>query len=102
MAYDQLVAVEPDNPGPQIGPYTDYSDAIKDSLDRLVLEGASVDAVVTGADEEIQDALDPLHRGQRLGHRPSRSASEARVLDAAGGGWQTGRSGGLASCGGRV
>lgn len=57
VAYDQLVAVDPENPGPQIGPYTDYSDAIKDSLDRLVLGGAAPDDVIARADGTIQDAL---------------------------------------------
>lgn len=55
--YDELVAIDPERPGPQIGPYTDYSDAIKNSLDRLVLQGASVDDAVTGAQDEIQEAL---------------------------------------------
>jgi sn-glycerol 3-phosphate transport system substrate-binding protein len=58
VAYDQLLQVDPERPGPQIGPYTDYSDAIKNSLDRLVLQGDSVDAVVERADAEIQEALD--------------------------------------------
>lgn len=57
VGYDQLLQVDPDRPGPQIGPYVDYADAIKNSLDRLVLEGASVDEVVRQADEEIQAAL---------------------------------------------
>jgi sn-glycerol 3-phosphate transport system substrate-binding protein len=57
VGYDQLVAVDPENPGPQIGPYTDYSDAIKDSLDRLVLEGQDPDDVIARADGTIQDAL---------------------------------------------
>lgn len=57
VGYDQLLQVDPERPGPQIGPYVDYSDAIKNSLDRLVLQGASVDSVVTRADEEIQAAL---------------------------------------------
>ena len=57
VGYDQLLQVDPQRPGPQIGPYGDYSDAIKNSLDRLVLQGDSVDSVVTRADEEIQDAL---------------------------------------------
>ena len=53
-------------PGPRSGPTRDYTDAIKNSLDRLVLQGDSVDDVIAEADEEIQDALDPLQRGQRL------------------------------------
>lgn len=57
-AYDQLVAVDASNQAPLIGPYTDYTEAIKTSLDRLVLEGASVDDVIAEADAAIQDALD--------------------------------------------
>jgi sn-glycerol 3-phosphate transport system substrate-binding protein len=57
VGYDQLLQVDPQRPGPQIGPYGDYSDAIKNSLDRLVLQGASVDEAVTRADAEIQAAL---------------------------------------------
>lgn len=58
VAYDQLVQVDSNNVAPLIGPYTDYSDAIKESLDRLVLEGAAVDEVIATADAEIQAALD--------------------------------------------
>ncbi|HEX4905994.1 MAG TPA: extracellular solute-binding protein, partial [Acidimicrobiales bacterium] len=57
VAYDQLLQVDPERPGPQIGPYRAYNEAIKNSLDRLVLRGDSVDSVVTRADREIQDAL---------------------------------------------
>lgn len=57
VGYDQLLQVDPQRPGPQIGPYADYAEAIKNSLDRLVLQGASVDEVVTTADAEIQAAL---------------------------------------------
>jgi sn-glycerol 3-phosphate transport system substrate-binding protein len=56
--YDQLLQVDPERPGAQIGPYSDYTAAIKNSLDRLVLQGASVDEVIARADEEIQEALD--------------------------------------------
>ena len=56
--YDQLLQVDPQRPGPQIGPYADYTAAIKNSLDRLVLQGASVEDVVTKAHQEIQAALD--------------------------------------------
>ncbi|HEX7134042.1 MAG TPA: extracellular solute-binding protein, partial [Iamia sp.] len=58
VSYDQLVQVDSTNQAPLIGPYTDYTEAIKTSLDRLVLEGASVDDVIATADEEIQAALD--------------------------------------------
>ena len=57
VGYDQLLQVDPQRPGPQIGPYVDYAQAIKNSLDRLVLQGDSVDSVVKQADADIQTAL---------------------------------------------
>lgn len=58
VGYQQLLAIDPENPGAQIGPYSDYAAAIQNSLDRLVLQGDSVDEVITAADQEIQEALD--------------------------------------------
>ena len=57
VGYDELIGVDKDRPGPQIGPYPDYKTAIQRSLDRLVFEGASVDDVIADAQAEIQDAL---------------------------------------------
>jgi sn-glycerol 3-phosphate transport system substrate-binding protein len=57
VGYDELIDVDPQRPGPQIGPYPDYKTAIQRSLDRLVFEGASVDEVIADAQTEIQDAL---------------------------------------------
>jgi sn-glycerol 3-phosphate transport system substrate-binding protein len=58
VGYDQLLTVDPDRPGPQIGPYRAYSEAIKNSLDRLVLRGDDVDEVIAAADREIQAAIE--------------------------------------------
>lgn len=58
VGYDQLLTVDPERPGPQIGPYKAYSEAIKNSLDRLVLRGDSVESVIATADAEIQAAID--------------------------------------------
>ncbi len=58
VGYEELLAINPENPGPQIGPYLDYTDAIKNSLDRLVLQGASVEDVIADAHGEIQEAID--------------------------------------------
>lgn len=57
VGYDELVAVDPERPGPQIGPYPDYKTAIQRSLDRLVFSGDPVDDVIADAQAEIQDAL---------------------------------------------
>ena len=58
VGYDQLLQIDPQRPGAQIGPYAAYTDAIKNSLDRLVLQGDSIESVIARADEEIQEALD--------------------------------------------
>jgi sn-glycerol 3-phosphate transport system substrate-binding protein len=57
VGYDELVAVDPQRPGPQIGPYPDYKTAIQQSLDSLVFNGASVDDVIAQAQADIQEAL---------------------------------------------
>jgi sn-glycerol 3-phosphate transport system substrate-binding protein len=58
VGYEQLLTVDPERPGPQVGPYTDYTDAIKASLESMVLEGQSPDDAIADADAAIQDALD--------------------------------------------
>lgn len=58
VGYDELIDIDPERAGPQIGPYPDYAAAVQRSLDRLVFDGASVDAVITDAQAEIQAALD--------------------------------------------
>lgn len=57
VGYDELIAIDPQRPGPQIGPYPDYKTAIEQSLDSLVFSGSSVDDVIATAQAEIQDAL---------------------------------------------
>lgn len=58
VGYEQLLTVDPERPGPQVGPYTDYTDAIKASLESMVLEGTSPDDAIAQADADIQEALD--------------------------------------------
>ncbi|QYG91596.1 extracellular solute-binding protein [Iamia sp. SCSIO 61187] len=58
VGYEQLLTVDPERPGPQVGPYTDYTDAIKASLEAMVLEGASPADAIAQADADIQAALD--------------------------------------------
>jgi sn-glycerol 3-phosphate transport system substrate-binding protein len=58
IAYEQVGEIDPDWPGPLIGPYTETRNAIRDSLDRLVLEGASPADTLQQADEEITAALE--------------------------------------------
>lgn len=56
-AYEGLEAVDPEWPGPLIGPYTETRSAVRESLDGLLFGGESVDTVISGADQEITDAI---------------------------------------------
>lgn len=58
VAYDQLLAIDPERPGPSIGPYTKYSDAIKNALESMVFEGRSPDEAIAEAQEAIDAALE--------------------------------------------
>jgi sn-glycerol 3-phosphate transport system substrate-binding protein len=58
IAYEQVEAIDPDWPGPLIGPYTETRNAIRDSLDRLILEGQSPEDTLADADAEITEALE--------------------------------------------
>jgi sn-glycerol 3-phosphate transport system substrate-binding protein len=56
LAYEQVEDIDPDWPGPLIGPYTEVRSAIRSSLDRLVLRGESPeDALATAATEITRD-----------------------------------------------
>jgi sn-glycerol 3-phosphate transport system substrate-binding protein len=58
ISYDQLVnGVDPDFPGPVIGPYAQERQAVSQSLDRMVLQGQSPADAVSQASQEITDAL---------------------------------------------
>jgi hypothetical protein len=53
-----LTRLDPDWPGPLIGPYTETRTAIRDALDEVLLSGGSVDDALTGADEDITSAVE--------------------------------------------
>ena len=57
-AYDGLQKVDPDHPGPLIGPYTEVRSAVRAALDALLFGDASVDDVITEADQTITGALE--------------------------------------------
>src|SRR3954454_1452553 len=56
-AYQQLLQVDPDKPGPSIGPYPQYVDAIHKSLESMAFDGKSPDAAIAQAQTDIQAAL---------------------------------------------
>ncbi len=58
VAAESLAAVDPASPGPLIGPYVGFTDAVEDSLSAMVFEGLDPDAAVAQADRALQAELD--------------------------------------------
>jgi sn-glycerol 3-phosphate transport system substrate-binding protein len=56
-AYQQLLSVDPAKPGPSIGPYPQYDEAVRLALESLAFGGASPAKAIAQAQEDIQDAL---------------------------------------------
>jgi len=57
-AYEQLVGSNPEWPGPLIGPYDDTRIAIRDAMDRLLLEGVDPATAIADAEAEITAAIE--------------------------------------------
>lgn len=58
IAYEGVLNIDPDFPGPLIGPYTETRDAIRQSLDRMVLEGQSPADTLAEANAAITKAIE--------------------------------------------
>jgi sn-glycerol 3-phosphate transport system substrate-binding protein len=56
-AYDLALSLDPDFPGPLIGPYRDVRNAVGNALDRMMFDGVSPDRVIADADDEINAAI---------------------------------------------
>jgi sn-glycerol 3-phosphate transport system substrate-binding protein len=56
-AAEQVSNIDPAFPGPLIGPYTEVRNAIRDSLDRMILEGQAPGETIAEADQQITDAV---------------------------------------------
>jgi sn-glycerol 3-phosphate transport system substrate-binding protein len=57
LSYEQLLQVDPEFPGPVIGPYTDMREIIRAGLEALVLEGASPADVAADVQAQVTEAL---------------------------------------------
>jgi sn-glycerol 3-phosphate transport system substrate-binding protein len=57
-AYDLALGLDPDFPGPLIGPYREVRNAIGNALDRMMFDGVSPDEVIADADDEINAAIE--------------------------------------------
>jgi sn-glycerol 3-phosphate transport system substrate-binding protein len=56
-AFAQLADIDPDFPGPLVGPFTEHRDIINASLEELLLSGADPAAVLDNAEAEVTEAL---------------------------------------------
>ena len=58
IAYDELLnGVDPNFPGPLIGPYDQVRNSIRSSVDELIFKNGAPDATVTAANSDITAAL---------------------------------------------
>ena len=58
VAVDQFNELDPDFPGPQIGPYTETRQALKEMLEAVILTGAEPQAAIDAAEAEVNEALE--------------------------------------------
>ncbi|MCU1498042.1 MAG: ABC-type sugar transport system, periplasmic component [Acidimicrobiales bacterium] len=56
VAFDQFAAADPDQPGPLIGPYSDFTPIVEKALDSILLNGGDIDRTLASA----QDAATKL------------------------------------------
>ncbi len=59
---DQMTEADPDEPGPLIGPYTDFSDYLEDAIEAVLLDGAEPEAALGEADDRITESLERYAR----------------------------------------
>ena len=57
-AYAQTAAVDPESPGPAVGPFSEQRGAFNDALEELMLEGLDPQTVIDNAEATINEALD--------------------------------------------
>ncbi len=58
VAVDQFNELDPEFPGPQIGPYTETRQALREMLEAVILTGADPQAAIEAAEAEVNDALE--------------------------------------------
>jgi sn-glycerol 3-phosphate transport system substrate-binding protein len=55
---EQFDETDPDEPGPLIGPYPDYVDALENAVESILLNGADIDSALATAQAEVTEALE--------------------------------------------
>jgi sn-glycerol 3-phosphate transport system substrate-binding protein len=54
---EQVQDADPDEPGPLIGPYTDFVDELQGAVEAVVLDGADIDSTLSAAQAEVTESL---------------------------------------------
>jgi sn-glycerol 3-phosphate transport system substrate-binding protein len=62
IANDEVQAIDPDFPGPLIGPYYDFRREVEKAQDDLMVGGATPDAALQRAQDEVTAALDAYNQ----------------------------------------
>ncbi len=62
-AVDQLMAADPDQPGPLIGPYPGYRATMRSALAKIVLDGADPKATLKDAQDDVTKQLEDYNGG---------------------------------------
>jgi sn-glycerol 3-phosphate transport system substrate-binding protein len=57
-AVDQLADADPDEPGPLIGPYTDFTDDLENAIEGVLLSGDNGDEALASAQDEVTQSLE--------------------------------------------
>ncbi|HEY8527484.1 MAG TPA: ABC transporter substrate-binding protein [Acidimicrobiales bacterium] len=56
--FEQLAAAPPDQPGPLIGPYVDFSEELQRALEAILLDGADIESSLSSAEHEVTESLE--------------------------------------------
>ena len=62
VARRSLEGIDPDFPGPLVGPYVELRESLRVALERVLIEGRSVEQGLAAADASFQSALDDYAR----------------------------------------
>jgi len=57
VGYGELLTIDPARPGPTIGPYPEYDDALKNAMESMAFRGAAPEKALAGAQRDIGAAL---------------------------------------------
>jgi sn-glycerol 3-phosphate transport system substrate-binding protein len=63
IANDQVRAIDPNFPGPLIGPYDEVRDTLRDALTSVALQGTAPDEAIAQAQHDITDSVQRYSEG---------------------------------------